>query len=87
MGAALPFRVTSLEKNEMQTVSEIRSLDHRATIAETQIAAIHNDIKVLNGSVEGLTGQLNKVFWTLVGLSITIAGSAVTVAMTVGGHS
>lgn len=86
-GAAIPFRVMSLEKNEMQTREELRRLGDRTAKGEAQIDAIHEDIKSLDSSVSNLSGQLNKVFWTLVGLSVTIAGSAVTVAMTIGGHA
>lgn len=84
--AALPFRVTSLERNEMETAAELRRLDTRATVSEQQIKSTHEVIVELKNETRALNGKLDKVVWTLVGLAVTIAGSAVTVAMTVGGH-
>jgi hypothetical protein len=65
---------------------------HKTDIAvlKRDLNEVSNDVKAIKEAVEE-EGRRNrasngKVIWALVGLSLSAAGSAITVALTLGGH-
>lgn len=90
-GLSMPFRVYALEGvSKTQDEAIVRQA---VTLAEHDAAIGHNNTKLAVAvtrvdahakALDSLTELMNKVIWSLVGLSLTIAGSAVGIAVTVG---
>lgn len=82
--AAWPFRLATLERNETRTADKIEAHETHLARHDTELATASEQVAGLRDDVRRLTGLLGKVFWALIGLLITISGTAVTALFTLG---
>lgn len=71
------LRLRTLERNH-------DVIDSRVDTHTTDLAVQDSRIKANESQIASLTALMNKVIWSLVGLSLTIAASAAAIALTVG---
>lgn len=83
--AAFGFRLGVLEKNEVHIADKLRGV-------ETEVDDVKKDVAVQHEQIGGLTASVGElkdaVKWTnriLIGLCLSITGSAVAVVFTLGG--
>jgi len=84
--AAFGFRLGTLERNEVHMADKVRGIEDSVDTVRTKQAVHDEQIGGLSTSV----GELkDAVKWTnriLIGLCLSITGSAVAVVFTLGGH-
>ena len=87
----IPMRVYALEgitatQDDAISRQGLSLAEHAELLGEhtTELAVHENRLKTNDAQITALTALTNKVIWGLVGLSLTIAGSAVTIALTIG---
>ena len=87
----LPMRVYALEGKTEDLDDGITrqglslAEHHELMAAHTTTLAVHDTKLVTNAEqISALTSLMNKVIWSLVALSTTIAASAAAIALTVG---
>lgn len=66
-----------VDERTKKNSNRLEVLERSDAVQETQIVEIHNDIKALKTT-------LDRLVWAIVGLALTIAGTAVGLALTLG---
>lgn len=82
--SALPFRVWTLEHNQTRVEDKLSRVDDTVGEVKVEQATAHERVDNLVVSMTRLQGSLDKVFWALVTLLVTIIGAVVAVAAGVG---
>ena len=83
-GTAIPFRVHTLEHNETETATRLAAMDVRVDAHDVTLGVHAEQNRSLTAAVAQLKGSVDKVMWSLIGLCLTIAGSAASVSVFVG---
>ena len=78
---AIPFRVSTLERNETRTSDKIAKVDDEVEGLKVSMAETTQQVVGLASSMTRLQSSLDRVFWALIGLLVTIAGAGALTAL------
>lgn len=58
----------------------------RIEVIERTDAATHVEVQEMRADITSLKNTLDKLIWAIVGLALTVAGSTIAIAVTLGAH-
>jgi hypothetical protein len=74
-------------------VEEVRRVKKTAAVAADKVQALENqgaadlvEFREMRSDIDALTSKMDKLIWAVVGLALTIAGSAIGIAITTAAH-
>jgi hypothetical protein len=80
------YRLDQIEGNAKEALVAARRLQEASVVQGVQLLAAQDDVRELRDEVKEARAGVRALIMVLVGFAFTVAGGAVLLALTVGGH-